>query len=166
VFQVHVPKPDQHQLSALVTLSNMIRQISMLVLLFPAVLGAQYDGVFKLTEVEDENRAPVRIPSSTKPFMVIRSEDETHYMLSLRLGNSIRASMNIIKAETEGAHDGVQVGSMTSTRMMPPQDIAQLEQFMSTEMPKMTKIYLADEDNKLILEGDARIVFTRDLDTE
>jgi hypothetical protein len=144
----------------------MMRQISLLVLMFPAVFGAQYDGMFKLTEVEDANRSPVSIPSSAKPFMMIRSEDDTHYMLSLRLGNSMRASMNIIRAETEGEHDGVQVGPIMSTMMMPPEDIFKLEQFMSKEMPKMTKIFLADEDNKLVLEGEARIVFTRDLTTE
>ena len=74
--------------------------------------------------------------------------------------------MEVIKAESEAEHDSVQVGPIMSTMMMPPEDIFKLEQFMSKELPKMTKIYLADDDNKLILEGAARTVFTRDLTTE
>ena len=145
----------------------MMRLISsfVTVLLLPVALGAKYDGMFKLSEAEDEKRAAVKIPASQKSFaMVVRSESADSYKLSLRLGNTLHADMKI--AESEDAHDGVQVGPIMSTMMMPPTAIFELEQFMSKELPKMTQIFLADEDNKLILEGNSRIVFERDLSVE
>lgn len=93
----------------------MQRLISFLLLLLPAVLGAKYDGMFKLVSAIDQNNADVAIPGDFN--IVLRSESETRYGLSLRVGNSLRGEM-AVTAGADGSHDTVHVGDLASTMMM------------------------------------------------
>ena len=44
------------------------------------------------------------------------------------------------------------------TVMMPPEDIFRLEQFLTSNLPKMSTIYFTDdEETKLTMEGEATI---------
>ncbi|CAB9510164.1 expressed unknown protein [Seminavis robusta] len=98
--------------------------------------------------------------------MVIRSQSESRYMISLRIGNSLRADMKVTNNNNSGGHDTVHFGDVMSTMMMPPENIFKLEQFLTANLPKMNEIYLTDQDDKLIVEGPTRLVFTRELTKE
>jgi len=71
----------------------MQRIIAFLVLLLPAVLGAKYDGMFKLAKATDENNGNVPIPGDFD--IKIWSETETVYNVSLKIGNSLRCQMTV-----------------------------------------------------------------------
>ena len=88
-------------------------------MLLSAAAGARYDGMFKLSGGEDEEgNALVMVPG--KPFvLVVRSETDTHYALSLRLGNSLRCDMKVSPSDDVSVHDRVHVGDVMSTMMMP-----------------------------------------------
>jgi hypothetical protein len=137
----------------------MMRIISLLLLLIPAALGAKYDGMFKLTEAYQDDHL-VTIPPGKSFTMMLRSEDESHYAISLRLGNSLRSKMSVVSSED--GKDSLHMGDVMSTMMMPPEDVFRVEQFLTSNLPKMTSIYFSDNDEKLIMEGEAKVVFTRE----
>lgn len=128
--------------------------------LLPAAMAARYDGVFKLLEAWDENSLAVDIPGDFN--LVLQSEDESHYNLSLRIGNSLGARM-AVETNPSGP-DGVDVGPIMSTMKMPPENIFKLEQFMTSALEKATTIQLDQDKSHLVFEGEGteKIVFQKE----
>lgn len=142
-----------------------MRLLSFFMMLLSTVMAAKYDGMFKLASATDKEGHNLVLPPGNKPFvLVLRSESDTHYALSLRLGNSLRSDMVITPSDDEDTHDSVRVGDVMSTMMMPPEAIFRVETFLTSNLPKTTNIYMEDDDdvNKLIFEGAAKIVFARE----
>lgn len=144
----------------------MQRFLAFLLLLLPAtMMAAKYDGVYQLQEALDENSVAVNIPG--KFNLVLRSEsDETNYEMSLRIGNALRAHVQITSNEEGGGADELKIGPIMSTMMMPPEDLYRLEQYMSKSLPTMTSIEFGVDDEKLTISGDGATsaVFEKELD--
>jgi hypothetical protein len=135
-------------------------QIILLALFLPAItMAAKYDGTFLLKEAIGEDSEAVEIPAGHFN-LVLRSEDDTNYDMSMRVGNVLRARVKVTQSNEAGA-DGLRVGPVMSTMMMPPEKLFHLEQFLSSNLPKMTTMQL--DDTTLTVEGDspAKAVFEK-----
>jgi len=133
----------------------------LLAVLLPAVaMSAKYDGMWKFESAVDEAHAPVTIPGSFS--VVVRSESDERYALSVRVGNSMRADMRVQAGQEGAAVDHVHIGDCMSTMMMPPENLFKFEQFLTTGLPKMQTITLSEDGNKMILEGASKITLSKE----
>ena len=76
------------------------------------MIGAKYDGMFKLVSAQDPEQGNVPIPGDFN--LVIRPEGETRYAISFRIGNSLRGEMAVTEG-VDGAPDSLHVGDIMST---------------------------------------------------
>ena len=88
------------------------RLLAPFLLLLPAVSGTNYDGMFKILSAQDSEQGVVPIPGDFN--VVIRSEGDSRYAMSARIGNSLRGEM-VVTEGADGAHDSVHVGDIMST---------------------------------------------------
>ena len=108
-----------------------------------------FDGDYLLTELFDENHVAVAIPPGREFRLHLASEavneDSTSYSFSIKIGNSMAASMTVT-----GRH-GVTFGPVIATRMMPPPELYSIEQGLFRVLPEASFIILTD--GVLTLEG-------------
>ena len=125
-------------------------------------MASKYDGMFKLSQAVDENGNALALPPGKAFVLVLRSESDRHYALSLRLGNSLRSDMVVNPSSDSSSRDGVHIGEVMSTMMMPPEAIFRVETFLKNYLPKATNVYFEDDNETLSFEGQGKISFTRE----
>jgi hypothetical protein len=88
--------------------------------------------------------------------LTLNSDDEIKYQVSLKIANTFRGSLQFT-----GIDDDIEVlGSLTSTRMLPPPDLSPIEAFVKSEFPQMDEMSV-DVDTLTTHGPTASIFFSR-----
>lgn len=139
-------------------------------------------GEWKLKEVRSENDAePLSITGNGRgyvlkllPVQSIGDNYQETLSLSIKVGNSMRSTVEILEEDEITYQHKIKVGFMMSTRMMPgSEEKRKLEKYLSDQLPKMTSMEIKDiggeEYERLLVlasEGGARIVCEPSKDSE
>uniref|UniRef100_A0A7R9VB79 B30.2/SPRY domain-containing protein n=1 Tax=Pseudictyota dubia TaxID=2749911 RepID=A0A7R9VB79_9STRA len=110
-----------------------------------------YSGEWELTKAFDGPELGERpLPDNHKIILNLQSSGEKSYRLSVKVGNTLSTSIDIIgKLE---AFDAIKVGECMSTMMMPPPELFEFEQFLNSSLPELRKM-IVSEGGDLILSG-------------
>jgi len=120
-------------------------------------------GEWKLTEVRSANEEPLSITEDGDSYVmkvVPNKGDEASLGVSIRVGNVMRTGIKILEEDESSQQQKIEIGFVMGTRMMPgSEEKAQLENYMTVELPKMDSMEVKS-DKLLVLssEAGARIV--------
>eukprot|EP00568_Trieres_chinensis_P011360 CAMPEP_0183301720 /NCGR_PEP_ID=MMETSP0160_2-20130417/7746_1 /TAXON_ID=2839 ORGANISM="Odontella Sinensis, Strain Grunow 1884" /NCGR_SAMPLE_ID=MMETSP0160_2 /ASSEMBLY_ACC=CAM_ASM_000250 /LENGTH=305 /DNA_ID=CAMNT_0025464391 /DNA_START=67 /DNA_END=984 /DNA_ORIENTATION=- len=93
------------------------------------------------------------IPEDANIILRLSLEDGDRYALSLKVGNKMHTTLKL--SGKLDAFDTIEVGMLSSTRMLPPPELFDMESFLSTNLPNLHKM-IVGEDGILIMTGEAQ----------
>eukprot|EP00543_Licmophora_paradoxa_P003787 CAMPEP_0202441426 /NCGR_PEP_ID=MMETSP1360-20130828/931_1 /ASSEMBLY_ACC=CAM_ASM_000848 /TAXON_ID=515479 /ORGANISM="Licmophora paradoxa, Strain CCMP2313" /LENGTH=167 /DNA_ID=CAMNT_0049056405 /DNA_START=54 /DNA_END=557 /DNA_ORIENTATION=- len=109
-------------------------------------------GKWKLTEALKDGKS-VELPTTrdiTAAFRKLSDESssskEEEYHVDIRAGNRMMGSIKIADSDDGEKLFSIQLGSLMSTRMMPPAEFRSAEHFMERVFPKLTSLEIVDVD--------------------
>ncbi|MCL4418468.1 hypothetical protein M1146_00005 [Patescibacteria group bacterium] len=120
-----------------------------------------------MEELYDGSDKPVAIPEP-KSFITMSifapqdqdSIDMNVYLLALVTGNHWGTSLRILESSADSSSYDIQVGSIMSPMMTPPDNLFALEMFLRDTLPKMESMVV--DKTKLTMKGAAaKIVLSR-----
>jgi len=80
--------------------------------------------------------------------------------IGIKVANMMNGSINVTGPGTDSC--GVQIGPLRSTMMMPPAELAEIEQLISIELPKMTRMtHVLGEHLYMVGPGASEIIASR-----
>ena len=124
--------------------TNITKKIVTTSLILPMVLATNYAGTYRLTGGV-ENSAPISIPEGNFLLRIDEPSPENQYKFNIKVGNSLRSQLTVNDDNTAS------VGSVLSTRMLPPPPIFELEKVLSRLLPTTSGIDRID--SKLLFKG-------------
>jgi hypothetical protein len=108
------------------------------------VLATNYVGTYRLT-AGVENSAPISIPEGDFLLRIDEPSPENQYQFNIKVGNSLGSKLVVNDDNTAS------VGSVHSTRMLPPPPIFELEKVLSRLLPTTSRINRIE--SKLLIKG-------------
>mmetsp|Transcript_53349 Transcript_53349/g.159749 ORF Transcript_53349/g.159749 Transcript_53349/m.159749 type:complete len:312 (-) Transcript_53349:51-986(-) len=117
----------------------------------PSERADAYCGDWELTKAFDGPELYERaLPKDEEIILNFHQTGGKSYHLSVKVGNSMRTTVNIT-GELE-AFDEINVGMVMSTRKMPPPELMDFERFLSSKLPEMRKM-IVGENGELVMCG-------------
>ena len=142
-----------HTEKTLTRLITIMKQFlyTLLTMSLAAIVSASdiYSGSWKVTEFV-QNELPLVIPESTEIILILQSQDDINYHVSLKIANRFMGGLTIL-GKTSDNKDIIKMGAMAGTRMMAPPTLQPLERFVSQEFPILKEMFV--ESDILILQG-------------
>eukprot|EP00980_Cylindrotheca_fusiformis_P012188 scaffold2962_cov126-Cylindrotheca_fusiformis.AAC.4 len=83
----------------------------------------------------------------------LQSISETELSLGIKVGNSMGSTITLVDTTTATSAE-IKVGPVVSTKMMPPQELWDVEQFLTKTLETVNKMEISNQEDNLVLEGD------------
>lgn len=129
-------------------LSNYTMNALFLSLFLNLVMASQdFSGSYRLISGHDSTNNPIDLPHGDFLLQIKETNEAETYKFYLKVGNSLSSTFTV-----ESDTNSVKFNPLLSTRMMPPQPLAELETQLSKMIPAMNKIQL-DDNSQLTFEG-------------
>mmetsp|Transcript_11095 Transcript_11095/g.17179 ORF Transcript_11095/g.17179 Transcript_11095/m.17179 type:complete len:192 (+) Transcript_11095:31-606(+) len=121
-----------------------------MVMVGSAAAAVDYSGTFTLTTTQQDGTRLALLKEDAQDHVVVvylTKMDDSNYNLGVKVANSLRAHINVDE------NNKLEMGPVMSTRMMPPPELREMEDFLSEHLPTLENIYFEDDENHLKLTG-------------
>eukprot|EP00980_Cylindrotheca_fusiformis_P012187 scaffold2962_cov126-Cylindrotheca_fusiformis.AAC.3 len=113
--------------------------------------SSPFVGEWHLSELVDATTGTLPMPDKVMTVK-LQSISDTELSLVMKVGNSMRSKITLAGAGDNSDGEEIKVGPVMSTRMRPPQDLWDVEQFLTKTLETVHKMEINKDDN-LVLEG-------------